>query len=266
MWKMLFLLFLVPALVLMVSVALHRHGGKKELIKLDLVQFVYVFVMFPVFFVWVKSFLFVLVRQELETTVSVTQLFVLDTAFSLVALYIYAFLAIHSLTKTFNLKSRDPLYDIFEHSEYYHLWLSHVVMYVGALLVPSLLAIVNVFVPLGWVVPKLQFYAVAGLSLVVGMFGFIAIWYTEIGNNQFMRLMKLAVGTLFLIHVVVYFVFDPDFSGQFMIYWFSLLVFAVMTSLSFLFERSAKTKNLIERVTHKIGYGASVQTNRKRVD
>ena len=48
------------------ALALYRKNGRREILKFDVVQFWYAFVLVPVLFVWFKSFLFFTLRDELN--------------------------------------------------------------------------------------------------------------------------------------------------------------------------------------------------------
>jgi hypothetical protein len=249
---MVIFLFLVPLLGALSTLWLYRHTGKKEFFKFDLVQFIYGFIVLPLLFVWLKSFLFVIMRRELEITLSVTELFIIDTFFSVLFLFVFAFVVIHSLTKTFSLKyERDPLYDIFEHSEYYHLWLSHVVMFGGIMAVISFLSVLNLWVPFEIALSKLQFYGVLLVGMVLGLVAYIGTRQANYGTGQFMRLMKLTFGLFFLIHVVAYLLFDPAFNAGFGFYWFTFMGFAMAVLCSFRFDRSERAVRLANKFKHR---------------
>ena|SRR3989344_6001029 len=248
---MIWLLLVVPVGAYVAVLFLYRHTGKKELLRFDLVQFAYAFVVLPIFFIWLKSFVYFLFRSELGVKLSTGQLFTLDTVFSTLFLYIYAFVVIHSVTKTFNLKHyRDPLYDLFAHSEYYHVWLSHVVILVGAMAGVSLLSLVNLLVPFSVVASKVVMVAVVGAGLVTGALVFVGVWLTDPDQAQYMRLMKLSFGVFFMVHALMYFVFDPKFRAEYFMFWFLLMVFAGATVFSVMFERSKKALSWTEKLKH----------------
>lgn len=109
----LIILFLVPTFAILSSLYLYQHTGKREILKFDLVQFVYAFILAPIVYIWLKSFLFVFLVSELNLHLSVTDLFIADTVLTIIFLYVFAFLVIHSLTKSFELKRlRDPFYAV----------------------------------------------------------------------------------------------------------------------------------------------------------
>lgn len=247
----LFLLFLIPVLAILVGLLSYKHNGKRELIRLDLVQFIYAFVIYPLMFVWLKSFLYYLLSKELEIRLSVTEMFVIDTFFTVIMLFVFAFLIIHALTKSFNLKYyRDPLYDIFEHSEYYHVWLSHLGMYFGMMLLFVLLAILNIFFPFEIAPNREFFFFILFSGLGVGLLGFLGLWLSDSEETQFMRLIKLGIAAFFTVLVVAYFALDPKFNLLYGWYWFTAMGFFSMVICSFLFEKSQKAKSLADRFKH----------------
>lgn len=249
-----FAIFLGVPVVLGITMGLlYKYNGKKELFRMDLVQFVYGFVILPLLFIWMKSFVYYLLREELALGLSPRELFLIDTGMSTLFLYVYAFVVIHSLTKTLNLKYySDPLYDIFQHTEYYHVWLSHVVMYVGGMSLMSLLGIINVFIPLAGDLTRLDILSVIGFGLLSGVLMFVGIWLSDPEHPNFMRLMKLAISFFFVIHVVIYFAFNPTLRAQYSLYWFTFLNFLVGTLCSLFFERSDKAVRWTEKLKHDL--------------
>ena len=219
---------------------------------MDMVQFFYSFLLAPVLFIWGKTFIHFLLRSELNVTLSGTQIFIFDTSYSVIFLYIFAFIVMHSLTKSFNLRSgRDPLYDIFTHSEYFHLWLTHIVMYVGSMIFLTIMATANLFFPLEIVLSRFLLYGVCSLGVVAGVFAFLGILLSDPKQStaNFMRFMKLAFGLFFLLHVCYFFVFSPDFTGQLAIYWWTLFFFATIVGMSFFSYKSERANSWFERLT-----------------
>src|SRR3989344_3589542 len=60
------LIYLIPVLSVLSALALYHKSGKMEILKFDVVQFWYAFVLAPILFVWFKSFLFITLRDELN--------------------------------------------------------------------------------------------------------------------------------------------------------------------------------------------------------
>lgn len=248
---MLILLLLIPVLALASSLFIYQLNGKRELLKLDLVQFFYAFVLSPVLFIWLKSLLYVLVRSELNLRLSPAQNFMIDTAFSTIFLYIFAFVVMHSLTKSFALKrSRDPLYDIFHHSEHFHLWITHLVMHVGGLIVLNLIALINIFFPIDFPVTQRVFHSFVASGILVGILIFLGMWLSDPKQQKanYMRVVKLVAGVLFLSNVVGYFAIELPFSPAFSLYWWNSFVLATFVSLSLFAYKSERAQNLFERV------------------
>ena len=151
-------------------------------------------------FIWLKSFLYYVLRQEIDTKLTMNEIFVIDTLYSVLAIFIYAFIVIHSLTKSFELKRYvDPLYDVFSHSEALHLWISHTALYVGSMGLFSVISMANAVVPVEVATSRLIFYILLGVGLFCGTVGFGAIWLSNFTENSvFLRIMKLAIA-LFLL-------------------------------------------------------------------
>ncbi len=246
------LLLLIPFLTIVSGMLMYRLNGKKEILRMDMVQFFYSFLLAPALFIWGKTFLYFILQSEVTTTLTKAQIFIFDTSFSVIFLYIFAFIVMHSLTKSFNLKSaNDPLYDMFLHSEYFHLWLTHIVMYVGGMVFLTILATANLFFPLAINMPQVLLYGVCGLGIVGGVFAFLGIILSDPQQSQanFMRLMKLAFGVFFLLHVSFFFLFDPAFRPELAIYWWTLFFFATIVGMSFFSYKSERAKSLFEQLT-----------------
>lgn len=249
---MLALLLSIPFLAIAISIGLYRLNGKKEILRLDLVQFYYAFIISPVLFIWAKSLIYLLVRTELDIRLSQGEIFLIDTAFSTAFLYLFAFIVMHSLTKSFNLKvGRDPLHDLFHHSEYFHLWLTHLVMYIGGLGLLTAVGIFNAWVPFQLEMSRWVFYLLVASGIPSGILVFISVWLSDPKQDRanFMRLMKLAFGVFFLAHTIVYFVQNPGFNADAGIYWWTSILFATTVVCSFFAYKSTKAKSLFENLS-----------------
>lgn len=254
---MLLFLYIIPILAVISSVFIYRHIGKREFLKFDLVHFFYGFVIAPLVFVWLKTFLFVILKQELGSALSQVQLYVFDTAFSVLCLYLFGFVIIHSLTASFNRKMiRDPLYDLFAHSEFFHLLVSHLVIYGGTLFVLTVLSIMNVFFPLNLDGSKTVLYTVGFAGVLTGLFAFLSVWLfdpKQAGIN-FMRVMKLLFGLFFIVHTVVYFIFQPSFNMSAGLYWWSFSVFTTLVICSLFAYKSERAQNFFESLSSKFKF------------
>lgn len=227
-------------------------------------QFVYLFVMAPTLFVWLKTFLFYLLRNELEPSLTVTEMFVVDTIFTVIAIFVMVAVAIHSLTKTFKIKRAiNPQFDIYHLSEYFHLWWSHIIIWGGAMLLVSFVALANVFAPLELELTKGIFIFSQFFASVVGGLFFMAIWMSDPEQGNFMRLMKLLLVFFSVIHIVFYFVFDPQFNSQYVIYWFSLAAFVSAAAIGSVFERYEKL-NWFRRILLHAGWGDNIDLFKKK--
>jgi len=256
---MIFLL-LIPILMAISATSLYKHNGKREFLKFDLVQFIYAFLIAPVLFVWMKSFLFYLLKSELDFGLSINQLFVFDSLFSLSFMYIYAFIVIHSLTKSFKMKIlKDPLYDLFYHSEYFHLWLTHIIMFGGGIALLTFLSLTNVFLPIGLEGSKTALFSLVGIGIIGGITLFVGAWLSNPLQGNFMRLMKLLFGLSFLLHVGFYFIYDPGFNLSHAFFWMTFMLFATTVICSLLLQRSEKATGFMNKLKdYKWGFNIDV--------
>lgn len=236
------LLALIPLFTTIVGLLLYRFQGKFfELFRLDFVQFIYMFLMAPALFVWLKTFLFYLIRNELEITLSITEIFVIDTVFTVISIFVMGAIAIHSLTKTFWIKRHhDPDFDLYHLSEYFHLWWSHIIIWGGIMLMFTFLSLTNVLIPLDFELTKIWFLVTQAVAIVCGTIFFFAIWMSESDQGNFMRLMKILLVLVALIHIIVYFVLDPGYNSNYIAYWFVTTGFTTSAAIGGFFERSEK--------------------------
>lgn len=264
----------IPIGTLLTALFLYRFVGKKEFLYFDAIQFLYAFVVGPTMFVWLKSMLFLILRTEFQQGLRLGDIFFIDTVFSLVALYVFAFIVIHSLTKSFNLRRfEDPLYDLFYHSEYFHLWITHLVMFGGAMLLLTILAVVNAFIPLQIIMPRVTFYSLLAVAAAAGTFWFGAVWLADPKQDvpasrfRFMMLMKLVMGVSFLIHMLAFFIVKPSFNASYILYWFSTVAFAVQVMIGSFMYKSVRAQNIFQRffeqLKHK-GWDFRIQLFKKR--
>ncbi len=251
------LLIIVPVLAIVSSAILYQLNGQREILKFDTVQFYYAFIIAPLLFIWGKSFLYFLLREEIDISLSQNEIFFWDTLFSLLAMFVFGFVVMHALTKSFNLqRKRDPLYDIFKLSEYFHLWITHVVMFVGSMILISLVAILNAYfeLPILMDLPRIYFYVALGFGFLFGVALFLAIWLSDPRQHEhsFTRLMKLSIATLFVIHVTIYLIWTPPFDIEHSFFWGSLILFSTATSLSFFTYKSYRFKTGFDKFSGKL--------------
>lgn len=249
-------LFLVPLLAIGAAAYLYQHTGKREFLKFDLVQFVYAFVLTPIVYIWLKSFLFVFLVRELNLSLTVTDLFLADTAYTVIFLFFYAFLVIHSLTKSFELKrSRDPLYDLFQHSEFFHMLTSHIAIYVGVVILISVLSTVNVFIPLEFPSNTIAFYGALFFGFLIGLFIYIGILLTdddfEIKHPRFEMFIELVYASFFIYHIALFFYFRPAFNMSEVVFWFMFMILGGFILCSYVLERSERFVKFMRRFHYK---------------
>lgn len=236
---MIIVLFLLPVLLGLSSAYLYRFTGRKQILRFDLVQFFYAFVAYPLGYIWVKSTLFFLLRQELGISLSFGEWNILDTLFSLIFMYFYAFGIIHSLTKTFSLEmERDPLIDLFSHSEYFHELFSHIGMFAVGLFLFGILGSVNLLFPILITMTKPAFIVINVLGFIAGIVSYWTMFHLTVFegpvNRTYRRLLRLIVALCFSIMVIFYFVWDPNFRETYILFWFTINIFIGMMACFFL--------------------------------
>lgn len=254
---MIFVFLTIFLFATVIALFIYRFNGRKKIFSFDLVQFIYLFIIAPTIFIWLKSFFFYTVRREISHTLTLSQFFFLDTLLSVVGLFLFGILAIHTITKVFKLeKTKDPFADIYQISEYFHLWWSHVLMYVGGFGLFTLVSLLNLFFPFpnGSVLLERPLLAISG-----GIFGLVvyfAVWTSDPLQHRrsFMRLMKLCYVFFFLFHVLLYFAITPEFSTQYVLYWFSFFTFLTMVSCVFFLHRSSRALRFRNSLLHE-GWG-----------
>ncbi len=246
------LIFLVPVLLIAAIIYIYRFTGKREILQLDLVQFLFAFLVYPVTYIWLKNFLYFLLRSEIGVALSLREWINIDTAFTVFFMYFYAFGIIHALTKTFSLNlHRDPLYDIFEDSKYFHEFISHVGMYVAAVILFAVLGILNCFFPIQVEQNRSTLYLILALGWIMGFFAYLGAFYTTdkgVDYHRYRRIMKLAFGLSFLTLSISYFVIHPLFSLKYSAFWFVLLGSASTIVSMFLFSPTRRFGRLLGKL------------------
>lgn len=258
-------LFIIPMLAIVSAVLLYKHDGKREFLKFDLVQFSYAFVIAPFLFIWLKTFVYFLLRTELGASISNGQLFIIDTSLSVLCFYIFSFVVIHSLTASFNRKMMsDPLYDLFAHSEFFHLWLSHLVIYVGTMVLLTVVSIVNIFLPLNVENSRGGIFLLCAAGVITGIFSFLTLILSDPRQHHanFTRLIKLCFGFFFLVHGILYFWISPSFQLDTGLYWWSFMVFTTLVVCSLFWYKSERAQTFFEKIGSRLGiknWGMNIQ-------
>lgn len=261
---MMIFLLIIPLLTVISALSLYRFNGRRQFMKFDLVQFVYAFIISPLVYIWVKSFTFSLLQTEVRPGLSVGQLFVIDSILSLLFIYVYAFVVIHSLTKSFKMRSLiDPLYDLFHHSEYFHLWLSHIVMFSGGVVLILILSTLNAFVAWPLYLPKAALLAAMGLGVIAGIGMYIGALLSNPLQKNFMRLMKLLFGAAFVIQVAVYFIVNPGWTADRWLYWLCFMAFTTTVVAGITWHRSSRATSLLEKFKD-LGWGFNIDLSKKK--
>lgn len=244
------LLLLLPISTIILGYVVYKFQGKRQLISMDAVQFFYTFFVAPMIFVWFKLMLFLLLRTELGESISVSDLFIIDTIFSVLFLFLYAFISMHSLTKSFRLrKDADPLYDLFHHSEYIHLWLSHRVIISFGFIFSSLISVINLFFPLAVQMTNWQFYFATIIGFGLGPVLYIGILMMDPrqSKKRFLRFAKFIIAIFAVLQMMLYAIISPSLSGEYIVYWVITSIYislAVCASLTF---KSRKAVSVFEK-------------------
>lgn len=243
------------------ATVIYRHNGKRQIFNIDLIQFIYGFVLGPIAFLWLKTFLFYLFKNELGLSLSINELFFIDTFFSIVLIYLLMAIAIHSVTKSFWLKkNQDPLYDVFRLSEYFHLWFTHIFIFVGSLILMIFLSISNLFIPLQVIGDKRLLFIVLFVGFIFGIGWFFGVWLSDPKQERknFLRLIKLCSAVFFIFQVALFFISDPSFSLKYLMYWFMLSTsFSIVTAFTF-FHRFARIRQVRDWLLHA-GWGDNIE-------
>lgn len=233
---------LVTIFLVFGGIFLYRFDGRRTVFNIDFVQFVYAFLILPLMFVAMKVFLY----QTLSELAILTQrqLFAVDTLLSVLFLYLAAAKAVHAVTKSFSLKVKStPGFDLFQLSEYLHMWWSHILMYVLALCIFTLFSLSNLVFPL--VESDLTRQGFLGSLLfgsIAGLFLYTIIWNTKLSRGNFLNFMKFVFGIFFALHAVAYVRMRPGFSSEFLVFWMMFSLFLTTVLCSFLLERSRKAQ------------------------
>ena len=236
------LLTLFPVLIIALGFFTLRFNGRKELLRMDLVQFLHAFVFTPAVIIWVKTVVFSNLKVYLGESLSVEDLFLVDNILTLISLYIFSFVVIHSLTKSFQLKrEKDILFDLFSHSEYFHFWLSHLITYSGGLVLMMVLGVLNLFVPLTELLTKKWLYIAVFVGILFGVLFYVAMFlYRVKEQKKFDRVMKLQLYIHSLIILTLYFVVRPGYSEEYAMFWCSSIFFISSTVFMQFLRRGRK--------------------------
>lgn len=260
---MLIALIFFPVLSIIVAIVIYQYNGQKQFFKFDLIQFIYAFVLAPLSFVWFKTLLFYILQNELNIRVSPRELFIIDTVYSLIAFFVFSFIVIHSLTKSFELQRlKNPKYDIFKHSEFFHLASSHWVIYAGATILFTFLSFINVYFPLEGKTNQLGFYLTIVMGLILGVASFGVIVLTDWGNPRFIKLTKLLFLFFFIIHLALFFLVNPALTTAYWIYW---LVFSLFSGFVISIGTIGRSQRAMD-VFKKLHYEEKLLFSQKKVE
>lgn len=231
---------------------IYRFSGKKEILQMDLVQFIYAFVIYPIGYIWLKNFIYILLRDEIGAKLTLGQWVTIDTGFTIVFMYFYAFGIIHALTKTFSLNlNRDPFYDMFDDSKYFHEFFSHVGMYVAVIVVVTILSLLNGIFPFSFENKKIVMDSLVGVAWFTGFLTYLgAFFFTDKGfqYSKYKRIMKLTFGLCFLVEVIFYYFFRTQFTLAHGGYWFVFIMLTSTIVSMFIFSPGRRFGKLLQRL------------------
>lgn len=235
-------LIIIPITILIIGAFIYRFNGKRELMKMDLVQFIYAFILTPTIIIWLKTFFYFNLIDPLNMYLDNEDRFLIDNILTTLLLFFYAFVVIHSLTKTFNIKKNtDPLFDIFEHSEYFHLWLSHIVTYSSALLIMLFLGIINMVFPLDTFGHTLTPTIGLLIGIILSLLFYVAMKnYKVKEQKKFDRVIKFQVYIYTIIILMSYIVVRPLYSTSHLLFWMSLMFYLSTSVLTQVIIRKRK--------------------------
>ncbi len=246
---MFYLLLIIPILTLILGLILYRFTGSRQFLQLDLIQFIQAFIYMPIILIWSKSFLYFILSNEIDIRFSPRDYIFFDTALSVILFYIFAFVVLHSLTKTFSLrKQQDPLVDLFEISEYFHLRISHIIMYGGAVVIFTFFSFLNLLVPLSVELSKTAFLGIIFTGIFCGVVSFLTILNYNPEDIVFMKIIKLFVGGSTVLHSILFLLIDTTWSGTHSLYWFIFMIFLTTSTCLLFTYRSRKAKNIAEKL------------------
>jgi hypothetical protein len=137
-------------------------------------------------------------------------------------------------------------------------------MFAGVIALSTALSLVNVFIPLPIEAGKSTLFILLGGGVVLGVALFVGVWLSNPLQGNFMRLMKLLFGVAFLIHVISYYLFDPNFSVINGFFWLNFMLFATTVFCSLLLQRSSRANTVVNRLKdYKWGLNIDVMSKKK---
>ena len=120
-------------------------------------------------------------------------------------------------------------------------------MHLGGLLLLNILALINLAFPMDIEISRKYLLPIVGSGILGGILFFLGMWLSDPKQESanYMRVMKLAAGILFLMNVTSYFVFDIP-SPQYSFYWWNSFVLAAFVSLSLFAYKSERAQTLLK--------------------
>lgn len=216
-------------LIMLLALYLYRFSGRRQFLRLDLIQFIYAFVVYPLAFLWMQELLLLFYRSVPE--IGPVDQRIISSSVNLIFLYLYAFGIMHSLTKTLSLRVyRDPLFDVFSQTEYVHEFLSHVGMYTGIFALGSVLSVINIVFPFDIVSTRQAMAMTISAGTILGIALYIVLFITTdkgIGYTAYKKIIRAVAGLSFTAHVILFVLFRPALTMHHGVFW---LVASILTA------------------------------------
>jgi hypothetical protein len=151
---------------------------------------------------------------------------------------------VHAVTKSFSLKVKStPSFDIFQISEYLHMWWSHLAMYGLVLFGLAFVSITNLMFPLvASDLTRQGFFACLAFGILMGLILYTVVWNTKLSKGNFENFMKFIFALFFVLHATVYIKFRPSFSSEYLVFWMVFTLFVTTVIGSFFLERSRRVQ------------------------
>ncbi|MBD3250396.1 MAG: hypothetical protein GF381_02400 [Candidatus Pacebacteria bacterium] len=253
------LYLILPFIIIFFSLLIYRFTGRRMFLKMDLVQMIYAFFTSPLLFIWAKHLIyqFFFDDQLKIAQVSFGLWFWLDTSFSVAFLLLYAFIIIHFVTKNFEIRRyKDEQFNILDFSEQLHLWVSHVGIYLGTMVLSALLALFNLFFPLPVEQNIFVFWFVPWLGVVLGVIVYLGIWLSNFTQGPFLKVIKLGIAIQTSVLTATYLIIRPAVSPIYFVYWFILTISVSVFLTSIFLEKSDRLMQWAEKLHHKLKWSS----------
>jgi hypothetical protein len=166
--------------------------------------------------------------------------FAIDTLFTVLFLYLAIVKTVHGITKSFSLKvKKEPEFDIFQVSEYLHMWWSHLAMYILGFVILLFISVINLLYPFAEVdFTKNGFLIFLLIGQFLGLVIFFGVVNTKLKSGNFQSFMKILFALCSTVQALLYIFYRPAFSAVYLGYWFVSSTFLATVWCSLAFERN----------------------------